>query len=92
MASISALQVELNERALMKKQVIEILKQFGIPESAITDQTHFTRDLGLDSLDTVDLIMQLEKQFGIRIPDEDHSKLTTMQDVLTYLEGEQAIA
>ena len=76
----------------MKKQVIEILKQFGIAESAITDQTHFTRDLGLDSLDTVDLIMQLEKEFGIRIPDEDHSKLTTMQGVLTYLEGEQAIA
>ncbi|WP_461114842.1 acyl carrier protein [Spirosoma jeollabukense] len=76
----------------MKNQVIEILKQFGISESAITDQTHFTRDLGLDSLDTVDLIMQLEKEFGIRIPDEDYSKLTTMQGVLTYLEAEQAIA
>lgn len=76
----------------MKQRVIEILKQFGIPESAITDQTHFSRDLGLDSLDTVDLIMQLEKAFGIRIPDEDYGKLTTMQDVLTYLEAEQAIA
>jgi acyl carrier protein len=76
----------------MKNRVIEILKQFGIPESAITNQTHFSRDLGLDSLDTVDLIMQLEKAFGIRIPDEDYEKLTTMQGVLDYLEAEQAVA
>lgn len=76
----------------MKKRVIEILKQFGVPESAITEQTHFSRDLGLDSLDTVDLIMQLEKAFGIRIPDEDYAKLTTVQSVLAYLEAEQAIA
>ncbi|GAB3710602.1 hypothetical protein GCM10027592_47450 [Spirosoma flavus] len=75
----------------MKEQVIEILKQFGVAESAITDQTHFSRDLGLDSLDSVDLIMQLEQAFGIRIPDEDYSKLTTMKGVLTYLEAEQAI-
>lgn len=76
----------------MKEQIIEILKQFGVAESAITEQTHFSRDLGLDSLDKVDLIMQLEKAFGIRIPDEDYSKLTTMQGVLLYLEEEQAIA
>lgn len=76
----------------MKKRVIEILKQFGVPESAITEQTHFSRDLGLDSLDTVDLVMQLEKAFGIRIPDEDYPKLTTMRGVLMYLEEEQAVA
>ncbi|AUD01254.1 acyl carrier protein [Spirosoma pollinicola] len=76
----------------MKKRVIGILKAFGVQESAITDQTHFSRDLGLDSLDTVDLIMQLEKEFGIRIPDEDYEKLTTMQGLLTYLEAEQAAA
>lgn len=75
----------------MKERVIEILKQFGIPETAITDQTHFTRDLGLDSLDTVDLIMQLETEFGIRIPDEDYEKLTSLQNVLAYLEAEQAV-
>jgi acyl carrier protein len=76
----------------MKKQVTEILKQFGIPESAITDQTHFSRDLGLDSLDNVDLIIQLEQTFGIRIPDEDYSKLTTMQGVIDYLQAEQSVA
>ena len=80
------------QQTAMKKQVVEILKQFGIPETAITNQTHFSRDLGLDSLDTVDLIMQLEKDFGIHIPDEDYEKLTTMQGVLDYLEAEQTIA
>lgn len=74
----------------MKQRVIDILKEFGVSESAITNETHFTRDLGLDSLDSVDLIMQLEREFGIRIPDEDYEKLTTMQGVLTYLEAEQA--
>ena len=76
----------------MKKQVTEILKQFGVPETAITDQTHFSRDLGLDSLDNVDLIMQLEQTFGIRIPDEDYPKLTTMQSVVEYLQAEQSVA
>lgn len=76
----------------MKERVIEILKQFGVPASAVTEKTHFSRDLGLDSLDTVDLIMQLEKEFGIRVPDEDYAKLTTVQGVLDYLEAEQALA
>ncbi len=75
----------------MKEQVTEILKQFGIPETAITDQTHFSRDLGLDSLDNVDLVMRLEQTFGIRIPDEDYSKLTTMQEVIDYLQAEQSV-
>ncbi|GAB4038716.1 MULTISPECIES: acyl carrier protein [Spirosoma] len=75
----------------MKERVIDILKQFGVSESSVTEQTHFSRDLGLDSLDSVDLIMQLEQEFGIRIPDEDHHKLATMQGVLTYLEAEQAV-
>ena len=45
----------------MKDKVIGILKNFGVDEGALTDTVHFTRDLGLDSLDTVDLIMQLEQ-------------------------------
>ena len=73
----------------MKERIIEILTNFGIERSAITDNVHFSRDLGLDSLDTVDLIMQLEQEFGIRIPDEDYSKLTTLQGILNYLQYEQ---
>ncbi|CCH56518.1 hypothetical protein BN8_05863 [Fibrisoma limi BUZ 3] len=53
--------------------------------SAITPDTHLVRDLGLDSLDVVDLIMQLEQTFGIRIPDQDYSLLGTFQDVVSYV-------
>ncbi|MCK8492400.1 MULTISPECIES: acyl carrier protein [Spirosoma] len=76
----------------MKARVTEILKNFGVAESAITNDVHFVRDLGLDSLDTVDLIMRLEQEFGIRIPDEDYPKLTTLQGVLDYLEHEQRVS
>ncbi len=76
----------------MKEKIIEILGTFGIQRTAITDNVHFTRDLGLDSLDTVDLVMQLEQEFGIRIPDEDYSKLTTLSGVVNYLENEQQVA
>ncbi len=76
----------------MKEKIIEILGTFGIQRTAITDTVHFTRDLGLDSLDTVDLIMQLEQEFGIRIPDEDYAKLTTFGGVVDYLENEQQVA
>lgn len=71
-----------------KARVIEILASFGINASQLQGNVHFTRDLGLDSLDTVDLIMQLEQAFGIRIPDEDYPKLTTFQGVLDYLAQE----
>lgn len=73
----------------MKDQVITILKNFGIQESQLTNDVHFTRDLGLDSLDTVDLVMQLEQEFGIRIPDEDYPNLLTLQGVYDYLEKHQ---
>ncbi|HEY0111043.1 MAG TPA: acyl carrier protein [Fibrella sp.] len=73
----------------MKDQVITILRSFGIQDSQLTNNVHFTRDLGLDSLDTVDMVMQLEQEFGIRIPDEDYPKLLTLQGVLNYLEEHQ---
>ena len=76
----------------MKERVTEILKNFGVAETAITNDVHFVRDLGLDSLDTVDLIMQPEREFGIRIPDEDYPKLDTMQHVLDYLHHEQHVS
>jgi len=75
----------------MKDRVIHILKGFGIAETALSPTVHFTRDLGLDSLDTVDLVMQLEREFGIRIPDEDYARLTTFQGVLSYLEEELSV-
>lgn len=76
----------------MKEKVVSILKGFGVEEAAIHhSNAHLTRDLGLDSLDTVDLIVQLERTFGIRIPDEDYKKLRTLEGVYTYLREEQHI-
>ena len=76
----------------MQERITEILKGFGIAQTAVTNDVHFVRDLGMDSLDTVDLIMQLEKEFGIRIPDEDYPRLATMNGVMAYLRYEQQIA
>ena len=56
------------QQADMKQRVISILNQFGVPETAITNQTHFAHDLGLDSLYTVDLIMQFEKHSASAFP------------------------
>lgn len=75
----------------MKQRIITILKNFGVEESAITEDAHFIKDLGFDSLDTVDLMMQLEQEFVISIPDEDYAKITNIRSLMAYLEEQQAI-
>jgi acyl carrier protein len=76
----------------MKNKIFNIFKNFGIEPSAITDEAHFVKDLGLDSLDLVDLMMQLEQTFGIAIPDEDYAQITNMKALLAYLEQRQTVA
>ncbi len=63
-----------------------IAERLSIDESKITEKSSFIEDLGADSLDTVELIMQLEEAFDIQIPDEDAEKLTTVGDVIKYIE------
>ncbi len=63
----------------------EILTNVGISLTALTDQANFSRDLGLDSLDVTDLLLQIEISFGIRIPDEDWGKLQTVGQMKDYL-------
>ena len=67
----------------LKKTIAE---QLGVDESEITPESHFIDDLGADSLDTVELVMQLEEEYGIEIPDEDAEKLQTVGDVVKYIE------
>ena len=67
----------------VKKLVIEKL---GANPDNISTESTFIGDLGADSLDTVELIMDLEEDFGIEIPDEDAEKLKTVGDVVTYIE------
>ena len=62
-------------------------RSLGISEDEIESSASFIDDLGADSLDTVELIMQLEEEFGIEIPDDDAEKITTVQAAIDYLDS-----
>ncbi len=64
-----------------------IVDQLGVDENEVTPTASFTHDLGADSLDTVELIMEFEKEFNISIPDEDAEKIGTVGDAVSYIEG-----
>ena len=62
-----------------------IIHKLGVDENKITKEAKFVDDLGADSLDTVEIIMDFEEEFDIEIPDEDAEKLTTVQSALDYI-------
>lgn len=62
-------------------------EQLGVDESQITPEAKFVDDLGADSLDTVELVMALEEEFDLEISDEEAEKLTTVNRVVSYIEG-----
>ena len=63
-----------------------IVDKLGVDESEVTTTASFTDDLGADSLDTVELIMELEKEFDIQIPDDKAEKITTVGDAISFIE------
>ena len=63
-----------------------IAEQLGVKLEEVNDTASFIEDLGADSLDTVELVMALEEEFGIEIPDEDAEKMTTVGDAIRYIE------
>ena len=63
-----------------------IVDKLGVEESQVTNEASFTNDLGADSLDTVELIMEFEKEFGISIPDDQAEKIATVGDAVSYIE------
>jgi acyl carrier protein len=73
---------EMVER--LKKIVAE---QLGVDESKIVPSARFTDDLNADSLDLVEMIMSLEEEFGVEIPDEDAEKIVSVQDAITYIDA-----
>jgi acyl carrier protein len=63
-----------------------IVDQLGVEEETVTPEASFVDDLGADSLDTVELVMALEEEFGVEIPDEDAEKITRVKEAIEYIE------
>ena len=71
----------------IKSKVISIIvDKLGVEESEVTHEASFTNDLGADSLDTVELIMEVEKEFNIAIPDDQAENIQTVGDAVSYIE------
>ena len=71
-----------NIEARVRKIIID---QLGVKEEQVTNEASFVEDLGADSLDTVELVMGLEEEFELEIPDEDAEKITTVQQAIDYI-------
>ena len=74
----------------MEDKVKEIIsKQLDVDMAEVKDDASFVDDLGADSLDTVELVMAFEEEFGVEIPDEDAEKITKVGDAISYIKGKQ---
>jgi acyl carrier protein len=72
----------------VEERVIEIVsEQMGVAKDQVTRETSFVNDLGADSLDTVELVMAFEEEFGIEIPDDDAEKITRVKEAVEYIES-----
>ena len=67
-----------------------IINELGVEPEKVTDEASFVEDLGADSLDTVELVMAFEEEFGIDIPDEDAEQMRTVGDAIKYLQENQS--
>lgn len=77
----------MSENEVKMKKIIA--EKLGVSEDKVTHQASFVDDLGADSLDQVELIMALEDEFDIEIPDEDAEKIKTVKDALSYIESKK---
>jgi acyl carrier protein len=75
--------------ALFEKVKAVIVRELGVPESKVTESATFDGDLKADSLDVVELVMALEEEFDIEIPEEDAEKIQTVGDAVRYIERKQ---
>ena len=72
----------MTEEEIVKQVKSIIVDKLGVEESEVTESANFTNDLGADSLDTVELLMEFERVFGIKIPDEETSTIATVKDAI----------
>ena len=82
---INTLKLEIMSEIASKVTAI-IVDKLGVDEADVKPEASFTNDLGADSLDTVELIMEFEKEFGISIPDDKAEKIGTVGDAIAYIE------
>jgi len=78
---------EMSDTAARVKEIIA--NELGVELEKVTDEASFVEDLGADSLDTVELVMAFEEEFGIEIPDEDAEKMQSVGDAIGYLSSKQ---
>lgn len=80
----------MSHEEIVKQVKDVIVDKLGAEEPEVTETANFTNDLGADSLDTVELLMEFERVFGIKIPDEDASQIATVADAVKYVEEKVA--
>ncbi len=76
----------MSEKSIEEKVKDIIVEQLQVTPEQVTPSASFTEDLGADSLDTVELVMAFEEEFGVSVPDEDSESLKTVGDVIKYIE------
>lgn len=79
----------MSEKSIAEKVKDIIVEQLGVNPEQVTENASFIEDLGADSLDTVELVMAFEEEFGVEVPDEDAEKLQAVGDVVKYIEEKQ---
>jgi acyl carrier protein len=84
------MEISMAEKTVEQKVRDIIVDQLGVNADQVTNEAKFIEDLGADSLDTVELIMALEEEFGIEVPDDEAEKLQSVGDVIKYIEENQA--
>ena len=80
----------MTEEEIVKQVKAIIVDKLGVEESEVTETANFTNDLGADSLDTVELLMEFERVFGIKIPDEETSTIATVGDAIAKVQDKLA--
>jgi acyl carrier protein len=81
----------MTEVTAVQDRVIDIVaEQLGVDKNKVTPDTSFVNDLGADSLDTVELVMELEEEFNINIPDDEAEKIQTVGQAIDYIEKARA--
>ena len=80
-------QVATDKSSIRDKVIDIVCEQMGASREKVTNETSFINDLGADSLDTVELVMEFEDEFDLNIPDEDAEKIQTVGDAIAYIES-----